>query len=68
MVQIQRSALLSLLFIVLRSARRRLLVGMLAPFVLIVFVYGKNLAHFGSFSASTWLGMHLARLVADTSP
>jgi len=48
--------------------RRRTLATALVPLLLVTAVYAKNLAVFGRFSASSWLGMNLWEVVSDQLP
>ncbi len=52
----------------LRHRWRRLAPAALVPLVLPFAVYAKNAWLFGSFSASTWLGMNVTRVIDDGIP
>ncbi len=60
--------LLAVGFVVLvhPGSRRRLVGIALLPVLLASAVYAKNWVHFGSFSASSWVGMSLAKLTTST--
>jgi hypothetical protein len=45
-----------------RKNRQRTLIAALLPFLLVLSLYVKNGLLFGSYSASTWLGMNVARM------
>jgi len=53
---------LAVLIVLLKSHWKRLVICALVPFALVFSVYLKNWIEFDSFSASTWLGMNLAKL------
>ena len=48
--------------------RRRIVLAALVPVLVVASVYGKNLALFGRFEGSSWLGMHVARLYQQRLP
>jgi hypothetical protein len=52
----------AMLFWYFRKNRRRTVIAMLLPFLLVLSLYVKNGLLFGSFSSSTWLGMNVARM------
>ena len=51
-----------------RRRFRRVLAHAAVPALVAVLWYGKNLVLFGSFSASTWLGMNMARIAVVPIP
>jgi len=53
---------------VLPRARKRVGAVALLPLLLVLSVHAKNAAEFGSFSTTSWFGMHLARLTTATLP
>ena len=53
------------LLAVRRPPRCAVLRAAALPLLLLVALYAKNLALFGSFSSSSWLGMNLARLTVE---
>lgn len=61
-------AILGLLMLVRRDAGRKLLLAASIPLLLVLAVYVKNAALFGSFSTTSWLGMNLSRITVDTLP
>ncbi len=56
---------LALVLFVMRGAQRRVAVAALLPLCLVVGLYAKNLALFGSPATSTWLGMSVARRITQ---
>jgi len=48
--------------------RRHVLLAAAAPLLLVLALYAKNGLAFGSFSASSWLGMNMARVVVSPVP
>jgi hypothetical protein len=54
--------LAAMVFWYFRTHRRRTVMALLLPFLLVLSLYVKNGLLFGSFSASTWLGMNVARM------
>ncbi|MDC0711255.1 hypothetical protein POL68_22490 [Stigmatella sp. ncwal1] len=51
-----------------RSHRRRVLLCLAGPLVLLLALYTKNAVHFGSFSASSWFGMNFAQIALKPIP
>ena len=47
---------------------RRTVLGVSLPLALVILVYGKNYALFSTFSASSWLGFHLATITIARLP
>ncbi len=47
---------------------RRVLAAAALPLALVVALYGKNAVRFGTFSASSWQGMSMARVTVDRLP
>lgn len=56
--------------VAIEARRRRRTIALVAagPVLAATLWYAKNLAVFGSFSSSTWLGMNLARMAVETIP
>ena len=50
------------------ASRRRTAVLCALPLALVLFWYGKNLVLFRSFSASSWLGFNLGKMVISRTP
>lgn len=44
------------------QSRRQILIAAFAPLLIVVFWYGKNYYLFGTFSASTWMGIGLSNI------
>ncbi len=60
---------LVLLFAALPASRRRaLLAGAVVPLALVLGLYARNAIAFGDFSASSWLGMNMARITTMNIP
>ncbi len=55
--------LVTLLVVTAARRPRRVLPAAVLPFVLLAAVYAKNYALFGRFTASTWLGMNVGKVV-----
>ena len=56
------------LFFLTPDTRKKTLLAAILPLLLVVGLYAKNLAIFGRFSASSWLGMNLWEVVTDQLP
>jgi Tfp pilus assembly protein PilF len=60
--------LTALLFLLRRRQRKQILIAAAAPLALVLLLYFKNLAVFGQFSSSSWLGADLSKLATMPVP
>ena len=51
-----------------RNNRKRIVLAAIVPFILIAFIYLKNLYLFGIFNGSSWMGLSLSRFIGDELP
>lgn len=53
---------------VAQAPRRTVVLAAVGPLLLIVALYAKNAFYFGTFSASSWLGMNFSRVTLEPTP
>jgi hypothetical protein len=62
------AALLGYFLAAARGDRRKVLVAAAVPLLLVGALYAKNAALFGTFTASSWMGLNLAKMTSNLLP